>query len=342
MRLLKWILCALLVVILVYICINFKLVTYGFQQLSGQLNIIYNARPVHVVIGEKKIGEPYLTKLLLIQKIRKFAVDSLGLTDTKNFTTYYDQHEKPVLWVLTACAPFEMKAYEWSFPFLGNVSYKGFFKKEIGIDEEQLLKDHFFDTDLSPAGGWSTLGWFTDPILSNMLKRSKGQLAELIIHELTHATVYLPGSVEYNENLATFIGEEGAIRFIKATYGDTSEVMRSYAFYKEDEEVFGNYMLQSCRNLDSLYRTFDKESFRIKLQRKNQLIIDIILGIKLLSLHRPERYIFHYPIKQLPNNAWFLSFKRYRSRQLDLEQKLRIAFHDDLKAYVGDIKNQAR
>ena len=122
----------------------------------------------------------------------------------------------------------------------------------------------------------------------------------------------------------------------------TSLLLRSYAFYKEDEEVFGNYMLQSCRNLDSLYRTFDKESFRIKLQRKNQLIIDIILGIKLLSLHRPERYIFHYPIKQLPNNAWFLSFKRYRSRQLDLEQKLRIAFHDDLKAYVGDIKNQAR
>ena len=330
----------LLLVILVYVCFNFKLVEYGFQQLSGQLHIIRNARPVEDIIQEKRISERSLSKLLLIQQIRKFAVDSLGLTETKNFTTFYDQHNKPVLWVLTACPPFEMKAYEWSFPFLGKVSYKGFFKKEIGLKEEQLLLNHFYDTDLSPTGGWSTLGWFKDPILSNMLKRSEGQLAELIIHELTHATVYLPGSVEYNENLATFIGEEGAIRFLKTTYGDTSEMLKSYLYYKADEEVFGNYMLQSCGVIDSLYSSFQDESFQLKLQRKHQLIINIILGIKDLPLHQPERYKFRLPIEQLPNNTWFLSFKRYRSRQVEMEKKLKTDFHGELNEFIGHIKKQ--
>jgi predicted aminopeptidase len=54
------------------------------------------------------------------------------------------------------------------------------------------------------------LGWFTDPILSKMLMRSEGDLANLIIHEMSHATIFVKDSIEFNENLATFIGDRGA------------------------------------------------------------------------------------------------------------------------------------
>ena len=63
------------------------------------------------------------------------------------------------------------------------------------------LKASGLDVEYSSVSGWSTLGWFGDPILSNMLKRNVGSLADLIIHELTHGTIYIKNEVEYNENL---------------------------------------------------------------------------------------------------------------------------------------------
>lgn len=36
---------------------------------------------------------------------------------------------------------------------------------------------------------------------------------------MTHATLYVPGEVDFNENLASFIGEEGAKRFLNAHFG---------------------------------------------------------------------------------------------------------------------------
>ena len=81
--------------------------------------------------------------------------------------------------------------------------------------EMELLKEAGYDVGMRTVGGWSTLGWFKDPILSNMLNRSYGDLANLIIHELVHATIFVKDSVEFNENLASFIGDQGAKLFLK-------------------------------------------------------------------------------------------------------------------------------
>ena len=330
----------LLFAFLAYAIWNHRLIVYGIQQLKGQLHIITNTRPVEDIISEKAVKQEYISKLLLIQKIRKFAIDSLGLNNSSNYTTFYDQQDKPVLWVLTACPQFEMKPYEWHFPFLGNVSYKGFFIKEVGLKEEAALKNQLYDTELGTASGWSTLGWFRDPILSNMLKRKNGQLAELIIHELTHATVFIAGNVEYNENLATFIGEQGALRFLSAVYGSHSVELKTYSDYKNDEAVFGNYMVSACKRLDSLYSTFHQQPLKEKLKLKYNLILEIISGIKQLPLNRPEKYIFRFPGATLPNNTWFLSYKRYRSSQTEMELTLNTTFNGNLKSYIQSIKDQ--
>ena len=110
----------LLFALFAYAIWNHRLIVYGIQQLKGQLHIITNTRSVEDIISEKAVKQEYISKLLLIQQIRKFAIDSLGLYNSSNYTTYYDQLDKPVLWVLTACPQFEMKPYEWYFPFLGN------------------------------------------------------------------------------------------------------------------------------------------------------------------------------------------------------------------------------
>ncbi len=319
-----------------------NLISYGIAQLRGQLHIIWNAQSVEEVLHDQQIPDSIKQKLVLIQEIRKYAVDSLGLKDSKNYTTFFDQKGKPVLWVITACEPFAMKAYLWNFPFLGDVSYKGFFEKERGIPELENLKKRGYDTDYGTASGWSTLGWFRDPILSNMLRRSDGQLAELIIHELTHATVYLPGSVDYNENLATFVGEEGAMRFLKSHFGNESKALMNYRSDQEDEVIYGNYMVASCHKLDSFYTNLPADwSIQKKYYQKYFFIKDLVLGIRTLKLHKTAHYQFHFPGDHLPNNAWFMSYSRYRKDQGDFRHQLE-TLRGDLKAFMSQIIDQSK
>jgi len=320
--------------VLIYAIYNHKLVAYGWAQLKGQVHILYHAEPIEKVLADKNFPDSLKAKLKIVNDIRNFAKDSLGLNTSKNYTKIFDQKGKPVLWVVTGCAPFAMKAYEWEFPFLGAVSYKGFFVEEKGFPEIEKLKRLGYDTEYHPTGAWSTLGWFNDPILSNMLRRSEGQLAELIIHELTHATLYLPGSVDYNENFATFVGEQGAIHYLKSKYGLNGEAYTKYLHYQEDEKIYGEYMIQSVKKLDQVYKNFGTHlTVKEKLRLKYRTVARIMKGIDQLKLHRPQVYSFDFRKEELPNNTFFMGFYRYRKQQNEFAL-IPIKSAKDLKHFV--------
>lgn len=328
----------LLALIAVYALFNFQLVQYGFAQLKGQVNILYNASPIEEKMQDKNFPDSLKIKLKLIQEIKTFARDSLGLEISKNYTHIYDQKGKPVLWVITACRAFSMKEYTWEFPFLGAVSYKGFFEKERGQPELQKLQELGYDTEYRPVSAWSTLGWFEDPILSNMLRRSEGQLAELIIHELTHTTLYLPGSVDYNENFATYVGEQGAIQFLKNKYGSNHPVYTNYLHYQSDEKLYGEYMLKSTQMLDQFYQQMDTTLTRQeKLHLKYRKIASLLLESNQLTLHEPKKYQFDFKKETLPNNTFFMAFSRYRKQQNEFNVH-RIYSGKDLRQFILDQK----
>lgn len=333
----------LLFVIVVLTLNNLKLVVYGFQQLSGQLHIVINSKPVEQILNDASTDSLTRKKLLYIQEVRKFAIDSLGLKDTKNYTTFYNQNNRPILWVVTGAERYSMKAYEWHFPFIGNVSYKGFFKKERAEAVEYQLKQMGYDTDLNTVGGWSTLGFFTDPILSNMLKRNDGAIAELIIHEMTHATVYLKSSVDFNENLATFIGEKGAEEFLKSKYPNSDSVLIKYIHSLEDEETFGKYVLSCKQKLSSKYNEFENINYteKEKLLIKYRTIASLMTGIKNLPLHRHDKYDFNFKTEPLPNNTWFLSYSRYRKKQDVFYSIFKEKYNSDLRKFIASLHNPA-
>lgn len=323
-----------------YCILQYKLVTYGISQLYGQLSIILESKSVEECLSDPAFPDSLRVKLEEVQRIRQFAMDSLGLTKSRNYTTFYDQHGQPSLWVLTASAPFALEALEWDFPFLGKVPYKGFFRKEKGMEEEKQLRQLGFDTEYSPVGGWSTLGFLSDPILSNMLKRSSGALAELIIHELTHATVYLSGSTDYNENFATFTGEQGARLYLRSAYGADSEEMKNYDRRQKDEALFGAYMLRASERLDSLYRAIKHLKEAEKKQKKTRMIQNLVLGIKQIGLYHPERYDYLLLPGQTPNNCFFMGYRRYRKQQDEFHKALEAA-GGDLKTWLAGVKEQA-
>jgi predicted aminopeptidase len=328
---------ALLVVAV--LCIYYwPLIVYGAGQGLGQLKIIREARPVEEFLQDPAFPDSLKEKLRLIGRARKFAIDSLGLTDTDNYKTMYDQHGQELMWVVLACEPFRLKEKRWDFPVIGSVPYKGYFDKEKALKERDELEKENWDVSIRNPGGWSTLGWFTDPILSGMLRRSDGDLASLIIHEMVHATIYVKDSSDFNENLASFIGDRGAELFLARTRGDTSRQFREYMFEDTDYRKVTEHMLRATVKLDSLYNTFtDAEPVKEKKEKKKALIQKIVDAIDTLSLSGGQKRSRRFA-NRLPNNTYFMSYKTYESKHDEMKEEWVSRFHRDLKEMINYYK----
>ena len=194
------------------------------------------------------------------------------------------------------------------------------------------------DTNIRTAGGWSTLGWLEDPILSNMLAESEADFSETIIHELTHGTLFVKDSLRFNENLATFVGIKGTERYLKYKYGEESQELRVYKNAWHDRHLVSDHILRGSIFLDSIYNNLDDDlNDRIKLEIKDEAIVRIIKAIDTLQLENKHRYVNYY-LNNRPNNTLFMSYLRYRGDLHILEQELTDSYQGDIKKMLEDYK----
>lgn len=318
-----------------------KMAVYGIQQGAGQISMIMQAKPVNEVLNDASFPDSLKQKLVLIAEIKKFTIDSLGINPSENYEAVFDQGKTATLLNISACEPYSLTPKEWTFPVLGTVPYKGFFDKKEAQKEILKLKADGYDVDVYSPSGWSTLGWFKDPILSNMLKRTDGSLANLIIHELTHGTLFVKDNVDFNENLANFIGDKGAEKFLIYKFGKNSKQYIDYEQNKVDEQLFNEYILKSTERLDSLYhllgRGISEEQMKIK---KNELIMEIVLGVNRLPLFNKKSY-FNYTLQAFQEgNAFFMTFTRYDSQYELFNKEFVAVYHSDLRKYMIALKEK--
>ena len=324
---------AVVLVVAILVVWNWSLVYYGIRQGMGQLEIVWNARPVEEFLQDPSFPDSLKQKLRLIDEIRKYAIDSLGLKDTKNYKTLYDQKNQEVMWVVQACEPFALQPKVWDFPIVGTVPYKGFFNKEKALDLRKELETEGYDVSVRNPGGWSTLGWFTDPILSGMLDRSEGDLASLIIHEMVHATVFVKDDVDFNENLADFIGDTAAYYFLKYKFGADSKQYLDYLHSDQDYRKFTKHILRGTQSLDSLYNTLrPQEPIEQKKEKKRAMIEKIVTSIDTLNLYAKRKG--ERMKKYLPNNTFFMSYRLYKAKQDVFGVELAEKFNGDMRSYL--------
>lgn len=323
-------------VVLILLVWNWQLVVYGVRQGYGQVRIVWNARPVSEFLSNPDFPDSLKAKLRLIQEIRQYAIDSLGLKDTENYKTLFDQKGEEIMWVVQACEPFQLKAKQWEFPVIGTVPYKGFFAKQNALNEREKLEAEGYDVSIRNPGGWSTLGWFTDPILSGMLKRNEGDLASLIIHEMVHATIFVKDDVDFNENLASFIGDTASYYFLASKYGKSSAEFTQYWQQDQDYRKFSRHILNGTRILDSVYQSFtDTTSIRTKQQAKKNMIEKIMTMTDTLNLYTPRK-----TSGRLPNNTFFMSYHLYQAKQNAFKAELDNEFNGSLREYVQHLTQQ--
>ncbi len=327
----------LLALLLVTVVWQFELVNYGLMQLRGQLRVVNEAIPLEEFLNDSTTTKEQREKVEIIIEAKAFAFEKLGINYSENYSTIFNQEGKASMFVVSATDPYAFKPRLWKFPIIGTFPYKGYFDLEKAREEAlRIREEEGMDVSVRTAGGWSTLGWFRDPVLSNMLKRSEGDLASLIIHELTHGTLFVKDSVTFNENLASFIGDRGAILFLEEKYGKDSEQVNDFIFSNQDEESFKLYMLGAAQQLDSLYKSITDLGLEEKEFLKTDMIEQIKVNFDTLSF-KSERYVGYFD-DFTPNNTFFMSLLRYNSQQDLLALTLENQFDGDLLAYLEHLK----
>ncbi|MBD3242204.1 MAG: aminopeptidase [Chitinivibrionales bacterium] len=229
------------------------------------------AKPVRKVLAHTQ--DPALDSFLTAaQAIKAFAVDSLGLADDRNYTTYVETDRSYMVDVVSAARADSFEQHQWCYPIVGCVPYKGFYDPDDARTLADRLREDGLDVYQWHAGAFSTLGILTDPLYTYMRKYSLFDLASLIVHEQTHATLYLRGQAQFNEELATFVGTEGGLAFVAATLGDTSAEYRNARAQLRDKHTFREFIERLYARLDSLY-SLDIPT-ETKLERKRALITE--------------------------------------------------------------------
>ena len=208
----------------------------------------------------------------LTADIRAFAMDELGLSQSKNYTRYVEIDRDYLAAIVSASAKDSFKRHEWNYPIVGRMPYKGFFNIDGARKEKNNLEKKGLDVWIRGVDAFSTLGWFRDPLYSYMRKYSPDRLADLIIHELVHSTVFIKGHINFNEELAEFIGSEGARLYMEKRYGIESEEYKTMLRSKEDNKKYVAFINELIAELDVIYsnNTLNSEE---KLIQKEQIII---------------------------------------------------------------------
>ncbi len=228
------------------------------------MNILYHREPLEKVLKDPNLNPEVKKKLLIVQKARDFAKEKLFLNVGKNYSTYVDLHRPYVVWAVNASPQWKLEHHLWHFPIIGDVPYKGFPSEEDAKDEAHSLEQQGFDTYTRGVTAYSTLGWFNDPLLSSMMRYSEEDLVNTIIHESVHATIYIKSNADFNERLATFIGDKGTELFYQTEDGPNSIHLIKIKSENEDQKLFSEFITQELDALKEFYQNHPEPDFSLR------------------------------------------------------------------------------
>ena len=215
------------------------------------------------MLGDPAAKAPVKAKLRLIQELRDYARNELHLPADKQFANFSDLGRRYAVWVVFAAPKYSVEPHGWWYPMLGTLNYRGFFNEASAKAEGDKLRADGLDVEVGGTEAYSTLGWFADPVLNTFLHRDDPELAELIFHELTHSKVFISGDTDFNEALATAVGEAGVRRWLTSK-GLTQKLTDYENDIAKDREII-HLLLDTRRELKQAYaRGGDLEATKTK------------------------------------------------------------------------------
>lgn len=298
-----------------------------------EARILRARRPIPEVILDPQTDRDTRDKLTLAMEARDFAIGTLGLDAGDSYTTYTRLDRDTLAMILSAAQRDRFESRVWHYPIVGSFPYKGFFDLEDALGEQEKLEAEGFDTYLRPTSAFSTLGWFSDPLLSTVVSQDQVEVVSTILHELAHNHLWVKSRARFNESFATFVGRTGAIAFFCTRPGggpDTVKCQRSRDRW-EDYLTFSVFLDGLVDDLQDVYGS--ERSPEEKLAARQQ-IFDRELG-RFQSEVQPrfKAMTFASFVETPLNNATLLSRMAYYHRLPDFQ--LQLEAHGELRSAVA-------
>jgi predicted aminopeptidase len=273
-------------------------VGYYGQVVQGHFALLAAARPIAEWVGDPATPQTLRERLLRAKEIRRFAAAALALPDNRSYTEYADLKRPAAVWNVFAAPELSLELKTWCYPVLGCAGYRGYFDRSDADAMAAALRAAGYDVNVAPVPAYSTLGWFSDPLLNTFIFAPDAELARLVFHELAHQVVYARDDTPFNESFATAVEREGVRRWLSA-HGDDSQ-RAAYAAFAQRREEFLALLLAHRRRLADVYASAEPD--QAKRAAKQTILSEL-----------QQQY------RQLRDERWngFAGYDRFFSQQLN-------------------------
>jgi predicted aminopeptidase len=303
-----------------------------------EARLLWNRRPISRELAHNDLPPDLREKFETVLAVRRFARDQLGLNTGGAYLTVTPVDSRAIVHVVMAAPKTALEPYTWWFPIVGAVPYRGYFEEADAEAEARRMQAEGYDTMVRSAVAFSSLGFFDDPLLSNLLKLNRVELAGVIIHELFHRTYFLPGHVSFDESAAMWVGARGAIAFFTATEGANSRDAAEARSILESNLKFSRFLLAEQARLLRIYMSGRPEGEILKERETTFAQIQSDYTRLAPELNGLERFDLD---KEPLNNAVLLNYLIY-FHDLDNFETLYRINHRDLKQTIARIIELAR
>lgn len=307
---------------------------YIAQSAVDQAKLMRARVPLKYALEHYKLTEQQRAKLELAIELRSFMVKELKLNTKSNYSRYVHLNRDYVSYAVNASPKDQLKTYKWSFPIVGSVPYKAYFKKESAIEEAKELQEQNYDTHVRGVSAYSTLGWFEDPILSSMLRMKEHHFINTLIHETVHANLYISDHSKFNERVATFLGQLGAEAYYKKQ-NRQDELKQLVESESHDELLFSEFITKELKALRQWYEDQKGKDNVVSIREAKFTEMKANFKKNILPKMKTKTY-YWFPEKKL-NNAFLLLLELYNS-DFSVLEKLANHYNRDFQAVFKELK----
>jgi predicted aminopeptidase len=308
---------------------------YLYEQSVGQISLQSRARDNQEMLKNVRVPSDQKEKIKKIVALKKYFYRYWGKKETAIYSQTTMLQNRAVTYLVIASPFREIKAEETCFPLMGCFPYLGFFSQTKAREFAKTKETEDFVTWVRPVYAYSTLGYFTDTILSSFFHYSDFELAELIFHELFHTIFFVNNQVELNENLANYFAKE----MLEEYFTQTNQL--DYLRIQQKEEIEDKKLRKTVVSLTAELQEHYQQLLPTT-KADAQVILDEFLEKRFKpeilktcqAINIPPKNCF--PLQREWNNASFAAFLTYEQKSDDLEglqKKLGV----DLKGYYNFI-----
>lgn len=284
---------------------------YLVEQGVGQLGLITSAKSNEKILKDPDIPKSSKDKIRKVQVYKKYFYKYWEKYETKIYSKTTMLDSKAVTYLVISSPFDEIKAHKECFPIMGCFPYIGFFKKKSAKEYAKEMEQKSFVTYTRPVYAYSTLGYFTDTILSSFFYYDDYELGELIFHELFHTIFFVKDQVQLNENLANYFGKAMVVEYFKLAPKEREQRLRK----KKDNEALSLAVVKLAEELNQKYQLMTNRSqAQAEAYLSDFMSKRFMPHIKQLCAKEDIKTANCFPLRRQWNNASLAAFLTYEKK----------------------------